>query len=70
MTNAQINRTFLSAVNSQSMASILNNIAQHYGITQQEALAEVTSDEAEHLLDYVTGPERQATLVLMRQAAL
>ena len=34
------------------------------------ALAEVTDDEAEFLLDYVTGPMRHATLALYRRHGL
>ena len=46
---------------------ILDNIANHYGISRDEAFEEVVDDEAEHLFEYVTGVERNATLILMKQ---
>lgn len=58
MTNAQKNIAFFTTVDSETKDSILKNIANHYGITPEEAYKEVTDDEAEHLFDYVTGDER------------
>lgn len=69
MTNAQINTNFLASTDAATKSSILANIAKHYGITSAEAYAEVTDEEAEHLLDYVTGPERAATSLLMKRHA-
>jgi hypothetical protein len=70
MTDSQKNVTFLSATDATTRRDVLGNIAQHYGITAQEALAEVTGPEAEHLLEYLTGSVRSATSVLMRRHAL
>jgi uncharacterized phage-associated protein len=67
MNNAQITTAFLSATDANTRAAILVNIANNYGITSAEAYAEVTDEEAEHLLDYVTGPERAATSLLMKR---
>lgn len=58
---------FLAAVDTKTKNMILENIAKHYGITTTEAYEEVTDTEAEHLLDYVTGPERMATGALMQK---
>jgi hypothetical protein len=69
MTNAQATSRFLASIDAKTKAAILENIATNYGITQAEALAEVTDNDAEHLLDYVTGPERAATSVLMQRHA-
>ena len=69
MNNAQINAKFLAATDAATKAAVLANIAKHYGITSDEAYAEVTDDEAEHLLDYVTGPQRAATSLLMKRHA-
>lgn len=66
MTNAQITKAFFAATTRKTVNLVLDNIANHYGITQSEALAEVTHDEAESLLDYVTGPDRAATHLVMR----
>ncbi len=69
MNNAQINTKFLEATDAATKAAILSNIATHYGTTSAEAYAEITDEEAEHLLDYVTGPERASVSVLMRRHA-
>ena len=61
---------FLTVIDAKTKAEILNNIASHYGITAAEAFAEVTDSEAEHLLDYVTGPARLATSALMQRHGL
>jgi hypothetical protein len=58
---------FLSMIAAADRAFILANIANHYGITHEEAYAEVTDEEAEHLLDYVTGAERWTTMALMQR---
>lgn len=58
---------FLAAIDAKTKNMILVNIANHYGITTEEAYEEVTDEEAEHLLDYVTGPERMATSALMQK---
>jgi hypothetical protein len=70
MTNCEITKTFFTAISLQTKNLILDNIAAHYGITRAAALDEVTHDDAEHLLDYVTGPGRDFTHLFMRQAGL
>ena len=70
MNNATINKTFLGVTDAKTRNEILGNIAAHYGITQAEAMEEVTDPEAEHLLDYLTGPVRTATSLLMKRHAL
>jgi hypothetical protein len=67
MTNAQTTAKFLNAIGEKTSYAILDNIAKHYGIDRAAALDEVTDPDAEHLLDYVTGPERAGALVLMRR---
>ena len=61
---------FLTVIDAKTKVEILNNIAQHYGITADQAFAEVTDSEAEHLLDYVTGSARLATSALMQRHGL
>lgn len=51
MSNAQINTKFLEATDAGTKATILSNVANHYGISISEAYAEVTDETAEHLLD-------------------
>ena len=70
MNNAAINKAFLAATDAATKTEVLTNIATHYGITQDQAFGEVTHSEAEHLLDYVTGPIRMATRVLMQRHRL
>ena len=61
---------FFAATDSKTKNEILANIASHYSITTSQALDEVTDDEAEHLLDYLTGPVRTATSLLMKRHRL
>ncbi len=68
--NATTTKKFFSLTDAATRMDILKNIAAHYGISTDEALAEVTDDEAESLLDYVTGPMRHATLALYRRHGL
>ena len=67
MSNATITKTFFALTDAATRADVLKNIAAHYGISTDEAFAEVTDDEAESLLDYITGPMRAATLALYRR---
>lgn len=70
MNAAQKTVKFFEATDTKTKASVLNAIAKHYGITADEAHAEVTDPEAEHLLDYLTGSVRSATHVLMQRHGL
>ena len=70
ITNATTTKKFLALTDSATKTAILSNVAEHYGITQSEAFEEVTDDEAEHLLDYLTGDTRKAISLLMKRHAL
>lgn len=70
MNNGQINSKFLATTDSKTKSDVLSAIAKHYGITTQDAFDEVTGDEAEHLLEYLTGNVRAATSVLMKRRGL
>ena len=61
------NEEFFSVVDSDTMAAILTAIAGHHGISSEEAFAEVTDAEAEHLPDYMVEPQRTATSLLMQR---
>jgi hypothetical protein len=67
MNKGEISKKFLACIGRETKAEILQNIAATYGISQQQAFEEVTCEEAESLLDYVTGPQRSATSVLMQK---
>ncbi len=59
---------FLNVIDPETRKDILTNIAEHYGITLSEAYDEITEPDAEHLLDYVTGPMRAAVSMLWQVA--
>ena len=67
MTAAEKTIKFLNAIDRKTFNAIMDNIAKHYGIGRWDAFDEVTDPEAESLLDYVTGPERAATSLLMKR---
>jgi hypothetical protein len=58
---------FLETISKTAKNLILDNIANHYNVSREDAYEEVVDDEAEHLLEYVTGVERNATLILMKK---
>lgn len=65
MNNAQVNTEFLESIDTRTKVAILKNIAKHYGISPLEAYVDVTSEGAEHLTDYITGPDRFEISFLM-----
>ena len=65
--NNKINMAFLKAIDADTREAIIQNVAQHYGISKDMALLELSDEEAEPLLDYLTGPVRTATSVLMQR---
>jgi hypothetical protein len=68
--NKHRNRIFLKTISTTSRNLILDNIANHYNVSREDAYEEVVGDEAEHLLEYITGVERNATLILMKRYGL
>lgn len=67
MTNAEINKKFLAAVDAKSKEIILSTIAKHYGITPAEMYEELIDEDAENILDYMAGAERSAAYVLYQR---
>jgi len=67
MTNAQSNAVFLNKIGKSASNEILDSIGRHYGISRNEAFEEVTDDEAEMILEYMTGVERLAASVLAQR---
>ena len=65
----EMNRTaeFFNKIDEATKKAILENISQHYGITQAESFEEITDADAENLIDYITGPTRLATSALMQK---
>lgn len=68
--NAATTVRFLALVDSATKTAILGNIAKHYGISSEEAYAEIVDPDAENLLEYITGPERAAASLLMKRHGL
>jgi hypothetical protein len=48
-------KLFLDSVDPRIKSKILSNIADNYGITKEEAFEEITDEDAEDLLEYITG---------------
>jgi hypothetical protein len=70
MNPSQITARFFALTDADTKSSILTCVANQYGISHAEAEAEVMDSEAESLLDYLTGPVRAATSVLMKRHGL
>lgn len=64
------NVQFLSKIDGETKAAILETIATRCGISSQEAYDEVAGEEAENLLDYMIEPQRSATSALMQRHGL
>ena len=54
MSDGQKNADFLGRIDPKIKNEILANIANQYGVTVEEMYNEVTHEEAEWLLEYVT----------------
>ncbi|GAB1462274.1 hypothetical protein [Pedobacter sp.] len=67
MTNSQFNIAFLNWVQPATKQAILTNIANHYGISADNAYNEVVDEDAENILDYVTGSLRNATNYMVKK---
>jgi hypothetical protein len=70
MKNSTLTIAFLNSTDLQTKYLILTNIANHYGITTDEAFEEVTDEEAESLMDYITGNTRSAIYVIFKRFLL
>ena len=67
MSNAELNKAFLDDVDTAVREAILKSIGTHYGISLESVLEEVTQENAEHLCEYMVGPTRTATWVMMKK---
>lgn len=52
------NKKYLEFVIKEVKDTILKDIADHYGITSEEAYEEVTDEDAEYLYEYVVADYR------------
>lgn len=62
-----LNKKFINSLDSKTKSVVLSNIAQHYGISESEAYAEVIDEGAENIMDYITGSVRQAVSLLFNK---
>jgi hypothetical protein len=67
MKNATLTSLFLNSTDLKVKNEILTNIANHYGISIEQAYEEVTDEDAESLLDYLTGSIRSSVSVLIQR---
>ena len=67
MSNNQITKRFFTAIDEKTKSDILSAIAAHYTISKKQAEEEVLDDEAESLVDYLTGSIRTAASLLMKR---
>ena len=58
MTTGAKNKAYLDSLTATQKATILYNVASNYLINTEMALEEITGDEAESLLDYLSGDLR------------
>lgn len=70
MTNSNFTIAFLNSIDLKTKNEILSNIANHYGVTNQQAYEEVIDEDAENLIDYITGSIRSSVSVLVKQFKL
>lgn len=59
-TQGKINEAFVTSLDNKTFLTVMNNISNNYGISTTEALEEVCDDEAENIMDYITGDIRPA----------
>lgn len=70
MTQQALTTAFLQQLSPKLKNTVLKNIASHYSITINEAYSEVTHEDAEGLMEYITGPERAAISLFYKQFCL
>jgi hypothetical protein len=70
MKNSELNILFLDSLDGRIVNQIMSNIANHYGITYQEALYEVMDEEAESIMDYITGSLRSTVSLFFKNFKL
>ena len=67
MSNAQVNKGFIDSLSVQMNIVVFDNIAKHYGINFQGVADEIYDEEAENIMEYITGKERAAIYVFYKE---
>lgn len=70
MKNSELNILFLDSLDGRIVNQIILNIANHYAITYKEALSEVMDDDAESIMDYITGSLRSTVSLFFKSFKL
>jgi len=63
-------QVFLLSLSNELCNEILDNVAENYGITKEEAYQEITDPDAENLMDYITGEKRAAIHLVYKKFQL
>lgn len=58
MDYSKFNESFLNHIDDDLKQSILKNIADLYNVTKKDVYIELTSDPAEHIIEYISGSLR------------
>jgi hypothetical protein len=66
ITAGRMNAAFLAWLTPEARAEVLRSMAEHYGITPEKAREELEHEEAEPIVEYMTGGTRKAVSVLMQ----
>lgn len=67
MKNAELNKIFLSSLSNDMLMVVLKNISNHYSISLIDVKNELFDEEAENVMDYITGNERAAISVVYQK---
>jgi hypothetical protein len=68
--NGKINESFLLSLDGKTYQMVVGNMANHYGISIDEATDELINNEAENILEYLRDGIRSATSVLFQKWVL
>ena len=67
LNNGKINKLFLLTLDQRLYNEIVGSMANHYGISINEAADELFDEEAENILEYLQGNIRSACNVLFQK---
>ena len=64
-----LNKQFLDSIESKKRAVIIASMVVYYGCSSEDAIKEVTSNEAEDLFEYLVEPVRSTVYEMMKSHA-
>ena len=68
--NGKINELFLSTLDGKTYQEIVGSMANHYGITIDQATDELIDEDAENILEYLQGGVRRGCSALFQKFKL